>query len=71
MDSRLMVFLELIKENQKFTFSVQQHAPFKLTLEALEEFKAQILEWQNIMEQRQAALENESPNQQSSDSPKK
>jgi hypothetical protein len=55
MDQRLMVLLELQKGDQKVSFSVQQHCPFKVALEALHEFQGQILEWQRLSEEKQAA----------------
>lgn len=67
MDQRLMVLLEVEKSGHKFMFSVQQHSPFKLALEALHEIQGQILEWQRIAEERQAALETAKPDQQVSE----
>ena len=55
MDQRLMVTLETEKSGFKCVFSVGQNCPFKLALEALHEFQGQILEWQRISEERQAA----------------
>lgn len=64
MDQRLMVMLEVEKEGHKFMFHVQQHTPFKLALEAIHEMQGQILEWQKIAEDRQAATESAKPDQQ-------
>ena len=52
-----MVTLETEKSGFKFVFSVGQNCPFKLALESLHEFQGQILEWQRLAEERQAAAD--------------
>jgi len=42
MDQRLMVLLETVKENGKFSFSVQYGVPFQAAYDALDEFKAEM-----------------------------
>jgi hypothetical protein len=59
MDQRLMVTLETEKSGYRLAFHIGQNCPFKLALESLHEFQGQILEWQRVAEERQAALDAE------------
>lgn len=59
-----MVMLDIDKDGHKFIFSVPQHAPFKLALEALHEFQGQILAWQKIAEEKQMNESKPAPSNQ-------
>lgn len=53
MDQRLLVTLEVAKDAHKFTFSLQYGAPVNLAYQALDEFKAQVMEWEKAEAERQ------------------